>query len=156
MPGRAWVWRPGPAGSRTGKRGRLRVKGVRLSRLAELARTASFAPVTVARNGSTVTVHAAVIQCLWHGVLGARAVQVVLVRDRAKDGYNLALASTDLATSPAAVIERHAGRPSIEVAIEDARQIFGAGKGQQPASGRRAPHPAVHPGLPPWIRMLPR
>jgi hypothetical protein len=116
---------PGP---RTGRRGRPRVKGGRLPCLATLAGSASFAPATVHRYGKTVTVHAAVIQCLWHGVFAARAVQVVLIRDRAQDGYDLALATTDLAASPAQVIERYASRWSIEVAIEDAKQVFGTGQ----------------------------
>ena len=116
---------PGP---RTGKRGRPRAKGNRLPRLAALAGSASFAPVTVRRYGTTATVQAAAITCLWHGVFGTRTVQVVLIRDRTQTGYDLALATTDLAASPAAVIERYAARWPIEVAIEDAKQIFGAGQ----------------------------
>src|SRR6266496_1524188 len=116
---------PGP---RTGKRGRPRVKGSRLPSLEGVASTASFAPVTVRRYGSTTTVQAAVIRCLWHGVFGARPVQVVLVRERAATGYDLALATTDLAATSAQAIERYASRWSIEVAIEDAKQVFGAGQ----------------------------
>jgi len=130
---------PGP---RTGKRGRPRVKGKRLPSLAALAGAASFAPVAVRRYGKTATVQAAVIQCLWHGVFGSRPVQVVLIRDRASAGYDLALATTDLAASPQAVIGRYAARWSIEVAIEDAKQIFGAGQ----ARNRLAA--AVHRTLP--------
>ena len=116
---------PGP---RTGKRGRPRVKGPRLPDLATLATTARFAPVTAHRYGTTAPVQAAIITCLWHGVFGARTVAVVLIRDRAKTGYDLALATTDLAASPAQVIERYASRWSNEVAVEDAKQIFGAGQ----------------------------
>ena len=54
--------------------------------------------------------------------------QVVLIRDRTQTGYDLALATTDLAASPAAVIERYAARWPIDVAIEDAGQIFGIGR----------------------------
>lgn len=114
--------------ARTGKPGRPRVKGGRLPSLAELAKTARFAPVTVTRYGTTVTIQAAVITCLWHGVFGTRPVQVVLLRDKSRTGYDLALAATDLTASPAAVIERYAARWSIEVAIEDARQLFGSGQ----------------------------
>jgi hypothetical protein len=127
---------------RTGKRGRPRAKGKRLPSLAALADTASFAPVTVRRYGKTVTVQAAALTCLWHGVLGTRPVQVVLIRDKATAGYDLAMATTDLAASPAAVIERYAARWPIEVAIEDAKQIFGAGE----ARNRLAA--AVHRTLP--------
>jgi hypothetical protein len=43
-------------------------------------------------------------------------------------GFDLALVTTDLHASTAQVIERHAARWPIEVAIEDAKQIFGAGE----------------------------
>ena len=116
---------PGP---RTGKRGRPRAKGKRLPRLAALADGACFTPVAVRRYGKTTTAQAAVVQCLWYGAFGPRPIQVVLIRDHTQTGYDLALATTDLAASPAAVIERYAARWSIEVAIEDAKQIFGAGQ----------------------------
>jgi hypothetical protein len=116
---------PGP---RTGRRGRPRVKGPRLPSLATLASSAPFAPVTVRRYGKTVTVQAVAITCLWYGVFSARPVQVILIRDRANSGYDLALATTDLTASPAQVIERYASRWSVEVAVEDAKQIFGAGQ----------------------------
>lgn len=117
-----------PPGPRTGKRGRPRVKGPRLPALQALAATASFAPVTVRRYGTAATIQAAALTCLWHGVFGTRQVQVVLVRDKAKTGYGIALATTDLTASPAEVIARYAARWSIEVAVEDAKQIFGAGQ----------------------------
>lgn len=52
----------------------------------------------------------------------------MLIRDRTKTGYHLALVATDIAASPAQVIERYAARWSVEVAIEDSKQIFGAGQ----------------------------
>jgi len=64
-------------------------------------------------------------------VLGVRSrpVRVVLVREPGTGhGYDLALVSTDLQTNPAQIIERYAARWSIEVAIEDAKQLFGAGQ----------------------------
>jgi DDE superfamily endonuclease len=130
---------PGP---RTGRRGRPRVKGARLPSLNVLAGTLPFTPVTVRRYGKTATVQAAAITCLWHGVFGARPVQVVLVREHAKTGYDVALATTDPAAAPAQVIERYASRWSIEVAVEDAKQVFGAGQ----ARNRLAP--AVHRTIP--------
>jgi hypothetical protein len=113
---------------RTGKRGRPRLKGVKLASLATLAAEASFTATTVRRYGTTSTVHTAVLHCLWWGVLGPQPVQVVLVRDRATTGYNIALITTDLAATAAQVIERYAARWSIEVAIEDAKQTFGVGQ----------------------------
>ncbi len=52
----------------------------------------------------------------------------MLIRDRSKTGYDLALITTDTAAPPARVIERHAARWSIEVAIKDSKQIFAAGQ----------------------------
>ena len=114
--------------ARTGKRGRPRARGDKLACLAGLAATAAFAPVTVTRYGTTATVQAAAITCLWYSVFGTRPVTVVLIRDRSKTGYDLALITTDTAAPPARVIERYAARWSVEVAIEDTKQIFGAGQ----------------------------
>jgi hypothetical protein len=113
---------------RTGRRGRPRAKGNRLPPLATLAASASFTPVTVHRYGRPATVRAAAFTCLWHGVFGARPTQVVLVREHPGKGYDLALATTGLAASPAQVIGRYASRWSIEVAVQDAKQVFGAGQ----------------------------
>jgi len=113
---------------RTGKRGRPRLKGEKLNCLAALAAAATFSTTAVRRYRTTVDVQAAVITCLWYGVLGPQQVQVVLVRDRCTTGYDVALVSTDLTTTPAQVIERYAARWSIEVAIEDAKQTTGIGQ----------------------------
>jgi len=113
---------------RTGRRGRPREKGDRLPRLAGLAATAAFTQVTVTRYGKGATIGAAAVTCLWHSVFGTRPVTVVLIRDKSKAGYDLALVTTDTAASPAQLIERYAARWSVEVAIEDSKQIFGAGQ----------------------------
>jgi hypothetical protein len=113
---------------RTGRRGRPRLKGAKLASLAALAEEASFAPATVIRYGTTTTVSLAVLRCLWYGVLGPEEVQVVFVRDRSASGYDVALVTTDLAASAAEVVERYATRWSIEVAIEDAKQLGGVGQ----------------------------
>jgi hypothetical protein len=136
---------PGP---RTGKRGRPRVKGKRLASLAVLARTASFAPVTVHRYGKTATVQAAVVQCLWYGVFGPRPVQVVLIRDRATTGYDLALATTDLAASPAEVTGR-LRRPVVHRGRDRRRQAdLRRRAGPQPPGRSGSPDTPVHPRLP--------
>ena len=113
---------------RTGRRGRPRTRGDRLPSLAKLAATTAFTPLTVTRYGKAAAVHAAALTCLWPAVFGARHVTVVLIRDRSAAGYDLALVTTDTAATAAQVIERYASRWSIEVAIEDARQVFGAGQ----------------------------
>ena len=113
---------------RTGQRGRPRQKGDRLPALAELAATTAFTQVTVTRYSKAATISAAAITCLWPSVFGTRQVTVVLIRDRSAAGYDLALVTTDTAATAAQLIERYASRWSIEVAIEDARQVFGAGQ----------------------------
>ena len=114
--------------ARTGKRGRPRTKGDRLPGLATLAATAAFTSVTVTRYGKTAAISAATLTCLWPSVFGTRAVTVVLIRDRSAASYDLALVTTDTAATAAQATERYASRWSIEVAIEDARQVFGAGQ----------------------------
>ncbi|MDA8310139.1 MAG: transposase [Actinomycetota bacterium] len=113
---------------RTKRRGRPRLKGQKLAALAGLAQSNVFMSATVTRYGATTTVSVAVIRCLWYGVFGPKEVQVVLVRDKSKTGYDVALVTTDLSSSPAQVIERYASRWSIEVAIEDAKQLGGVGQ----------------------------
>ena len=54
--------------------------------------------------------------------------RVVLVRDKASAGYDIALVSTDPTATEAQIIERYAARWSIEVAIEDAKQTTGVGQ----------------------------
>ena len=117
-----------PTPPRTGKRGRPRLKGERLGSLADLAAAATFTTTTVIRYGKTEAVATAVIDCLWYGAFGPTPVQVVLVRDAAQTGYDVALVSTDPAATAAELVERYAARWSIEVAFEDAKQTTGVGQ----------------------------
>jgi DDE superfamily endonuclease len=89
---------------RTGKPGRPRSKGDRLPELIVIAALTAtrWQPALVRRYGRTDRVELAVLRCLWPGVFGTRPVQVVLVRPPgAPDGYDLALATTDLDASAA-------------------------------------------------------
>ena len=114
--------------ARTAKRGRPPMKGKKLPKLVALAAGITFAPTTVTRYGKTTTVSTALVQCCWYGVFGPQAVQVVFVRDKSKTGHDVALVSTDLHATAAHIIERYATRWSIEVAIEDAKQLGGVGQ----------------------------
>jgi len=118
---------------RTGRRGRPALKGAKLASLAELARSTEFTPTAVTRYGTTMTVSVAVLRCCWYGVFGPQEVQVVFVRDKSKSGYDVALVTTDLDASAAEVVERYAARWSIEVAIEDAKQLGGVGQARNRA-----------------------
>lgn len=119
----------------TGKRGRPKLKGSRLPALKILAARAAFTEVTVTRYAKTATVQATVITCLWYPVFRSRKVQVVLIRDKSAAGYDLALVTTDLDATAGQVIERYAARWSIEVANEDAKQIFGVGEARNRKAG---------------------
>jgi Na+/glutamate symporter len=69
----------------------------------------------VCRYGRTDPVALAVLGCLWPGGFGTRPVQVVLVRPPgAPDGYDLALATTELGASAAELVGRYAARWNIE------------------------------------------
>jgi hypothetical protein len=66
--------------------------------------------------------------CLWYSAAGPAPVTVILIRDKSKTGYDIALVTTDNDPDIVPVIERYAARWAIEVAIEDAKQLFGTGQ----------------------------
>jgi DDE superfamily endonuclease len=109
-----------------GTRGRPRRKGDRLGTPGQLAAAARWTPATVRIYGRGQHMNLAAITCLWYGCLDTRTVQVILARDR-DDGL-LALVTTDLAASPAALVTRYAARWPTEQAFADARNILGAGE----------------------------
>jgi len=113
---------------RTGRKGRPRKKGDRLPSLAKIAAGAAFSQVTVTRYGKTETIAAHAFTCLWYSVTGTVPVTVILIRDKSKTGCDLALVTTEKDPGIAHVIERYAARWAIEVAIEDAKQLFGTGQ----------------------------
>jgi hypothetical protein len=71
------------------------------------------------------------------------------VRDKSATEYDLALVTADLKASPAQVIERYAARWRIEVAIEDAKQEFGAAQAATaPRTRSAAPSRSSSPARP--------
>jgi DDE superfamily endonuclease len=118
-----------PPPPRTGRRGRPAQKGKKLPKLADLARTATFTPTAVRRYGADATVYTASLSCLWYSVFGPQPVTVLLVReDGSSRCYDLALVTTDRPASAVQVVQRYAARWSVEVAIEDAKQLVGVGE----------------------------
>jgi hypothetical protein len=119
-----------------GTRGRPRRKGDRLGTPGQLAAATGWLSATVRINRRDQDMSLADITCLWYGCLDTRTVRVILARSNA--GL-LALVSTDLAASAAALITRYAGRWSIEQAFADARNILGAGEARNrtPAAVQR-------------------
>jgi hypothetical protein len=114
---------------KTGRRGRPRVKGDQLPKLAEIAKGAQWQQLEVRRysaDGDTdVTVEVYSFMCLWHGVFGTERVKVVMVRDIGKDGYGIAIVTTDVNADDQTIIERYACRWSIEVTFEEGKEIAG-------------------------------
>jgi DDE superfamily endonuclease len=134
-----------PAPRRAGTRGRPPTKGSRLPDLTMLAGmvTTPFALAPVTRYGHGGTAAIAGFTCLWPSVFGARPVHVVLVRaPAAPDGFDLALVSTDLSATPAALVERYAARWAVEVCFRQTRQDAGVGQARnrtRPAVERTVP-----------------
>jgi DDE superfamily endonuclease len=120
-----------PAPPPTGRCGRPRVKGDRLPQLIVLAGMTRYrwTPVTLRCYGQTLQREVLAIGCLWYGALKAQPVRVVLSRPvGAPDGYQLALVTTDLAATPAQVIERYSHRWAAETAFLDSRHLAGVGQ----------------------------
>jgi hypothetical protein len=133
---------------RPGTRGRPRTRGDRLPELTTLAGmvTTPFALLRVTRYGRHGLAAVACFTCLWPSVFSTRPVQVVLVRaPDAPDGFDLALVSTDLAATPAELVERYAGRWQVEVCFREARQDAGVGQARNRV--RRAVERTVPFGL---------
>lgn len=108
---------------RTGKRGRPALKGARLVSLARLAASAVFEPVTITGpDGRSRTEHVWQTTCLWYGPFHTRPVTVMLIRkpDRT-EGFDVAIASTDVDASAAELIARYDSRWCIETCHQQAK-----------------------------------
>jgi hypothetical protein len=80
-------------------------------------------------EGQALTTTTTATSSQWYGALGGQPVQVVLSRPLGSpDGDQLALVTTDLAATPAQVIERYANRWSEEHTFLDARHLAGVGQ----------------------------
>lgn len=125
----AAIYAPKPP--RTGKCGQPAKKGERLPSLKTIADdpATSWQEVQLIRSGRRQTAHCHTFQGLWYEVWGQRPVRVVIVRHpRSTTGYDIALISTDMTAGPAELIERYEERWSIEVCLQDAKQITGVGQ----------------------------
>lgn len=119
-----------PTPPRTGKRGRPRKWGARLPSLQEIATNPAteWTAHSVRRYGKPETVMLAVIDCLWEPLGPDTPVRVILVKDTTKpSGYQLALITTDLTSTPSEIVERYSDRWPIEVCFEDGKDLFGVG-----------------------------
>jgi len=107
----------------TGKRGRPALKGARLGSLAQLAASAVFEPITVTGpDGRSRVEHVYSTTCLWYGPFYTRPVIVTLIRKPGRtDGFDVAIASTDIDATPAVLIARYDSRWTIETAHQEAK-----------------------------------
>lgn len=125
LPANAALYAPAP--SRTGKRGRPRLKGHRLGRPADLAADASWRTVSVSRYGRTDIVDIATSDAIWYGAFGNQPGRAVLVREPGEDRV-LAVFTTDLDSHADTILARYAHRWPIEVAIAGGKQLLGIGQ----------------------------
>lgn len=122
-----------PAPPRSGRRGRPATRGTRLAGLSQIAHDPSttWTATTATRYGQTKELSVHDQRCLWYRALLGTPVRLVMVADPTRGpGYELALLTTDLDSTPATLIERYADRWSIEVAFEEAKQVAGVGNAQ--------------------------
>jgi len=107
----------------TGNRGRPALKGARLGSLAQLAAAAVFTAVTITSPyGRSRVEHVATMTCLWYGPFHTRPVTVMLIRkpDRS-EGFDVAIASTDVDATTAELIARYDSRWTIETCHQEAK-----------------------------------
>lgn len=121
-----------PAPPRTPQtRGRPRRKGQMLRKPAQIAidPATGWQPAGVRRYGKAGKALVHSFGGLWYETFGQQPVQVVIAKDPARPSVpELILVSTDLHATPGELIERFADRWPIEVAYEDAKQLFGIGE----------------------------
>jgi hypothetical protein len=118
-----------PAPAPTGKRGRPATKGARLRSLTTIALdpTTRWASTVAHRYGNTHTLQVLEIKCVWPEALLGLPVRVLLIQDVAKAcGFELALITTDLISTPGQIATRYAQRWAIETCFEEGKGLFGA------------------------------
>jgi len=113
-----------------GKPGHPLWKGPELGTPAQVAATADWTPATVGIYGHDEHIRYTDIPCLWYGSLHRIPVRLIISRDH-RGG--LTLITTDLATPAPRLIERYAGRWSIEQAFHDIRHVLGGGEARNRA-----------------------
>ena len=112
-----------PAERRPRTKGRPPLKGAKLPTLAEIARTATFKPLTLSSpDRRQRTIHSHELICLWYKPFHTRPVKVILIRNPGTtDGFDVALASTDTETTAGQLIARYDSRWTIETCHQEAK-----------------------------------
>jgi hypothetical protein len=108
---------------RPGQQGRPPLKGAKLPSLAEIAKRATFNKITVTGpDGRARTEHVHELTCLWYTPFHTRPIKVILVRNPGTtDGFDVAIASTDIEVSAAQLLSRYDSRWTIETVNQEAK-----------------------------------
>jgi len=111
------------AGRRPGQQGRTALKGAKLQSLAQIAASAVFTAVTITGpDGRERTAHIHELTCLWYKPFHTRPVKAILIRNPGTtDGFDVALASTDIDAGGAQLIARYDTRWTIETCHQEAK-----------------------------------
>jgi hypothetical protein len=122
MRANAALHKPAPI-RQSGQKGRPPLKGSKLPTLAEIAATATFRPVAVTSpDGRERTVHVHELICLWYKPFYTRAVKVILIRNPGtSDGFDVAIASTDVEVPADTLLSRYDSRWTIETCNQEAK-----------------------------------
>jgi hypothetical protein len=125
-----------PAPPPTGKRGRPATKGARLRSLTKIALdpTTRWASTVAHRYGKMHTLQILDLACVWPEALLGLPVRVILIQDLTKTcGFELALITTDLISTPGQIATRYAQRWAIETCFQEGKDLFGAGQARNRA-----------------------
>jgi hypothetical protein len=115
-----------PGRRRPGQKGRPRRRGHRLpTPKAMAAARRRWDPLPLILYGRRVTPLVFTCTALWYGALREQPVRIVVVRDPAGRRKDEAFFCTDLAATPAAILERYARRWTLEVSFHDQEQFLG-------------------------------
>jgi DDE superfamily endonuclease len=122
MRANAALHKPAPS-PQPGRQGRPPLKGAKLPTLAEIAKRANFTAVTVTGpDGRARTAHVHELICLWYTPFYTRPVKVILIRNPGTtDGFDVAIASTDVDTAAAELLSRYDSRWTIETVNQEAK-----------------------------------
>jgi hypothetical protein len=112
-----------PAPRRAGAKGRPPLRGAKLPTLAEIAAGATFKPVTITGpDGRQRTAHIHELVCLWYKPFHTRPVKAILIRNPGTtEGFDVALASTDVEIPAAKLLARYDSRWTIETCHQEAK-----------------------------------
>jgi hypothetical protein len=108
---------------RPGQQGRTPLKGTKLNSLTQIATSVVFTPVTITGpDGRVRTAQIYEFVCLWYTPFYTRPVKAILIRNPGRtDGFDVALATTDIDATAGELIARYDSRWTIETCHQEAK-----------------------------------